>query len=139
MVLAIFSSVDDQRHICLSERSYRRRQPKNLRICCMLPIAVQPSDVLLILIVSVFAGIVGAVFGLGGGVIIVPFLSLMYPQIPYQVVAASSIVSVVATSSASAATYVRDHVTNIRLGMFLEMSTVAGALTGAISSAYLPD
>ena len=100
---------------------------------------IGPFDVLLILLVSVTAGIIGAVFGLGGGIIIVPFLSLAYPTIPFPVVAGASIVSVVATSSASAATYVRDHVTNIRLGMFLEMSTVAGALTGAIVSAYFPD
>ena len=103
------------------------------------PNVIGPLDVLLILLVSVTAGIIGAVFGLGGGIIIVPFLSLAYPTIPFPVVAGASIVSVVATSSASAATYVRDRVTNIRLGMFLEMSTVAGALMGATVSAYFPD
>jgi len=92
------------------------------------PNVIGPFDVLLILLVSVTAGIIGAVFGLGGGIIIVPFLSLAYPTIPFPVVAGASIVSVVATSRASAATYVRDHVTNIRPRMFLEMSTVAGAL-----------
>jgi len=49
-----------------------------------------------------------------------------------------SIVSVVATSSASAATYVQDHLTNLRLGMFLEIGTVAGAITGAFVSVFLP-
>jgi len=50
----------------------------------------------------------------------------------------ASIVSVVATSSASAATYVQDHLTNLRLGMFLEIGTVAGAITGAFVSVFLP-
>ncbi len=113
--------------------------PQVKRKILLDPNVIGPLDVLLILIVSVSAGMIGAVFGLGGGIIIVPFLSLAYPTIPFPVVAGASIVSVVATSSSSAATYVRDHVTNIRLGMFLEMSTVAGALTGAIVSTYFPD
>jgi len=60
------------------------------------PNVIGPLDVLLILLVSVTAGIIGAVFGLGGGIIIVPFLSLAYPTIPFPVVAGASIVSVVA-------------------------------------------
>src|SRR2546428_6739793 len=97
-----------------------------------------PLDVLLILLFSVTAGIIGAVFGLGGGIIMVPFLSLAYPTIPFPVVAGASIVSVLETSSASAATYVRHHVTKIRLGMFPPMSTVAGALTGTTRPSHFP-
>jgi len=86
--------------------------------------------VLEIFLVAILAGLIGALFGLGGGVLIIPFLTLV-EGIPVQFAVGASIVSVVATSSASAATYVQDHLTNLRLGMFLEIGTVAGAITGA--------
>ncbi len=90
-------------------------------------------QVIEIFLVSIAAGVVGALFGLGGGVLIIPFLTLV-EGIPVEFAVAASIVSVVATSSASAATYVQDHLTNLRLGMFLEIATVAGAITGAYVS-----
>src|SRR3989454_4616470 len=96
-----------------------------------------PVDVLVILLVSIIAGFVGALFGLGGGVLIIPFLTLV-EGVPVPLAVGASIVSVVATSSSSAATYVRDHLTNIRLGMFLEIGAVAGAITGAFVSVLLP-
>jgi len=96
-----------------------------------------PVDVLTILLVSIVAGFVGALFGLGGGVLIIPFLTLV-EGVPVPLAVGASIVSVVATSSASAATYVQDHLTNLRLGMFLEIGTVAGAITGAFVSVFLP-
>jgi uncharacterized protein len=96
-----------------------------------------PIDVLIILLVSIIAGLVGALFGLGGGVLIIPFLTLV-EGIPVPLAVGASIVSVVATSSASAATYVQDHLTNLRLGMFLEIGTVAGAITGAFVAVFLP-
>jgi uncharacterized membrane protein YfcA len=96
-----------------------------------------PGDVLVILLVSILAGFVGALFGLGGGVLIIPFLTLV-EGVPVPLAVGASIVSVVATSSASAATYVQDHLTNLRLGMFLEIGTVAGAITGAFVAAFLP-
>src|SRR5712691_1185742 len=91
--------------------------------------------VLEIFLVSIFAGLVGALFGLGGGILIIPFLTLV-EGIPVQFAVGASLVSVVATSSASAATYVQDHLTNLRLGMFLEIGTVAGAITGAYVSLF---
>ncbi len=91
--------------------------------------------VLEIFLVSIFAGLVGALFGLGGGILIIPFLTLV-EGIPVQFAVGASLVSVVATSSASAATYVQDHLTNLRLGMFLEIGTVAGAITGAYVSVF---
>lgn len=100
-------------------------------------IAPGPGDVLVILLVSIVAGLVGALFGLGGGVLIIPFLTLV-EGVPVPFAVGASIVSVVATSSASAATYVQDHLTNLRLGMFLEIGTVAGAITGAFVSVFLP-
>jgi len=96
-----------------------------------------PIDVLIILLVSIIAGLVGALFGLGGGVLIIPFLTLV-EGVPVPLAVGASIVSVVATSSASAATYVQDHLTNLRLGMFLEIGTVAGAITGAFVAVFLP-
>jgi len=96
-----------------------------------------PVDVLIIFLVSIVAGFIGALFGLGGGVLIIPFLTLV-EGVPVPLAVGASIVSVVATSSASAATYVQDHLTNLRLGMFLEIGTVAGAITGAFVSVFLP-
>lgn len=75
-------------------------------------------------------------FGLGGGILVIPFLTLV-EGVPVQLAVGASIVSVVATSSASAAAYVQDYLTNLRLGMFLETGTVAGALTGAFVASYL--
>ena len=94
-------------------------------------------ELLEILLVSILAGLVGAVFGLGGGVLIIPFLTL-FEGIPVPLAIGASLVSVVATSSASAATYVQDRLTNLRLGMFLEVGTVAGAITGAYVAIFLP-
>ncbi len=86
---------------------------------------------------SVGAGALGALLGLGGGVILVPVLTLMAGlNIHYAI--GASIVSVIATSSGAAATYVRDKITNLRLGMFLEMATTTGAVTGALVAGILP-
>ena len=100
-------------------------------------VVLGPVDVLIIFLVSIVAGFVGALLGLGGGVLIIPFLTLV-EGVPVPLAVGASIVSVVATSSASAATYVQDHLTNLRLGMFLEIGTVAGAITGAFVSVFLP-
>lgn len=79
--------------------------------------------------ISIVAGFVGAMAGMGGGVVIIPVLTLMGVDIKHAI--AISILSVIATSSGSASAYIRDHITNLKVGMFLEMFTIAGALTGA--------
>ncbi len=80
--------------------------------------------------VSFGAGIFGALLGLGGGVILVPALTLgLGIDIHYAI--GASIVSVIATSSGAAAVYLRDGITNIRVGMFLEVGTTVGAIFGA--------
>ena len=85
---------------------------------------------LITFVCAVFAGVLGALLGLGGGVIMVPVLTLaLGVDIHYAI--GASIVSVIATSSGAAATYVRDRITNLRIGMFLEMATTTGAITGA--------
>jgi uncharacterized membrane protein YfcA len=81
--------------------------------------------------ISIVAGVLGALLGLGGGIIIVPSLTLLL-GIPIHDAIAASIVSVVATSSAAAATYIRDRVANVRVGLFLEVGAVAGAIVGAL-------
>lgn len=85
---------------------------------------------------SVFAGLIGSLVGVGGGIIIVPALTLLL-GVDIRHAIAASIVAVVATSSSAASTYVRERITNIRLGMFLEISTTAGALTGALVAGFL--
>ncbi len=86
---------------------------------------------------SVLAGALGSLLGLGGGVIVVPVLTLIGGlNIHYAI--GASIVSVIATSSGAAATYVRDQITNIRLGMFLEVATTTGAVAGALVAGVLP-
>jgi uncharacterized protein len=80
-------------------------------------------------LVSIVAGFVGAMSGMGGGVILIPVLTLFGMDIKYAI--AVSIVSVIATSSGSASAYVRDRITNLKVGMFLEMFTIVGALAGA--------
>jgi uncharacterized protein len=86
---------------------------------------------------SLLAGFFGALTGLGGGVIIVPMLTLAFGvDIRYAV--GASLVSVIATSSGAAAAYVREGFTNIRVAMFLEIATTFGALFGAYLAAILP-
>jgi uncharacterized membrane protein YfcA len=83
----------------------------------------------LIALGALAAGFLGALTGLGGGVVIVPLLVLMKVDIHYAI--GASLVSVIATSSGAAASYVKEGYSNIRIGMFLEIATTFGALTGA--------
>jgi uncharacterized membrane protein YfcA len=90
----------------------------------------------LMFLFSVIAGIVGALVGVGGGILVVPALTLLF-GIPIQYAIGASIVSVIATSSGSASAYVRDRITNLRIGMFLEIGSTVGAVIGAVSSIAL--
>jgi uncharacterized membrane protein YfcA len=93
---------------------------------------MDPATFFLIVLMSSFvAGILGSLLGLGGGVIIVPVLTLALGVPPLFAIGAS-IVSVIATSSGAASAYVKDRITNLRIGMFLELATTTGAITGAI-------
>ena len=90
----------------------------------------------LVLSLSVVAGFVGSLTGLGGGVIIVPALALaLGVNIKYAI--GASLVSVIATSSGAAAAYVREGFSNIRIGMLLEIATTLGAIAGAILAAHV--
>jgi uncharacterized protein len=79
---------------------------------------------------AIFAGLLGALTGLGGGVVIVPALVLLF-KVDIRYAIGASLVSVIATSSGAAVAYVREGLSNIRIGMFLEVATTAGALLGA--------
>lgn len=81
-------------------------------------------------VTSILAGFLGALTGLGGGVVIVPVLCIAF-KIDLHYAIGASLVSVIATSSGAAAAYVRDGYSNIRIGMFLEVATTLGALLGA--------
>ena len=76
------------------------------------------------------AGLLGSLTGLGGGVVLIPLLTLLF-RVDIHYAIGASLVSVIATSSGAAAAYVRDGISNIRLGMFLEVATTVGAVAGA--------
>jgi len=84
----------------------------------------------LVFIVSIVAGLFGSLLGLGGGIIVIPALTLLF-GIDIRFAIGASIVSVIATSSGAAAAYVRERLTNLRVAMLLEVATTAGALSGA--------
>lgn len=82
------------------------------------------------------AGLVGSLTGLGGGVVLIPLLTLVF-KIDIHYAIGTSLISVIATSSGAAAAYVKEGITNIRLGMFLEMATTIGAIAGAVLATYV--
>lgn len=84
---------------------------------------------IILLLISIFAGFLGALLGLGGGLIIVPTLTLLF-NVDIRYAIAASLISIVATSSGAAASFLRDRLTNLRLAVLLEIGTVAGAMVG---------
>ncbi|WP_372491048.1 sulfite exporter TauE/SafE family protein [Paenibacillus mellifer] len=86
--------------------------------------------------IAILAGIVGSVLGLGGGIIVTPALTLLF-GVDINHAIGASIISVIATSSGSAVAYIRDRITNLRVGMFLEIATTVGAITGAFIGALI--
>src|SRR5579862_3076633 len=87
-------------------------------------------------VMSVAAGVLGALLGLGGGIIVIPALTLLL-HIDIRYAIGASIVSVIATSSGAAAAYVREHMTTLRVAMLLEIGTTTGALSGAYLAGVL--
>jgi len=85
---------------------------------------------------SLLAGFLGALTGLGGGVVIVPMLTLLF-HVDIRYAIGASLVSVIATSSGAAAAYVREGYSNIRIGMFLETATTVGAIVGAVIALHV--
>lgn len=89
-----------------------------------------------IFMMSLVAGTFGSILGLGGGIIVVPALTLLF-GFDYRTAVAASAVSIIATSSGAAISYLKQRVTNTRIAMLLEVGTTAGALVGAMVAAYL--
>ncbi|HET7456533.1 MAG TPA: sulfite exporter TauE/SafE family protein [Gemmatimonadaceae bacterium] len=83
------------------------------------------------------AGLLGALTGLGGGIVVVPMLTILF-HVDLRYAIGASLVSVIATSSGAAAAYVREGFTNVRVGIFLEVATTIGALTGAALAGVIP-
>ncbi|WP_324717456.1 sulfite exporter TauE/SafE family protein [Carboxydochorda subterranea] len=96
-----------------------------------------PLSFLTVFGLSIAAGFIGSLLGLGGGIIVTPVLTT---GLGYNIrhVIGASLVSVIATSSGAAAAYVKDRLTNLRIAMFLEMATTLGAIGGAYVSGLLP-
>ena len=91
---------------------------------------------LLTFAISIIAGVLGSLLGLGGGIIVVPVLTLFF-HIDIRYAIGASIVSVIASSSGAAAAYVRERMTNLRVAMLLEIATTTGALSGAFLAGVL--
>ncbi len=88
-------------------------------------------EILQFILIAVLAGFLGSLVGLGGGIIITPALTILFGfEIKYAI--GASIVAVIATSSGSAIAFVKDHVSNMRVGMLLEVFTTAGGVVGAL-------
>ena len=92
---------------------------------------------LLVTVGSFAAGLLGALTGLGGGIIVVPMLTLLF-HVDIRYAIGASLVSVIATSSGAAAAYVREGYTNVRVGILLEVATTIGALIGAVLAGITP-
>jgi len=84
---------------------------------------------------AIAAGLLGAITGLGGGVVLIPLLTIIF-KVDIHYAIGTSLISVIATSSGAAAAYVKEGFSNIRIGMFLELATTFGAITGVFIAIY---
>jgi len=91
--------------------------------------------ILILFLVSIFAGLFGSLVGLGGGIVVIPALTILL-GVNIHLAIGASIVAIIGTSSGAASTYVKDKVTNLRVGMFLELASATGAIVGAALAAY---
>jgi uncharacterized membrane protein YfcA len=90
---------------------------------------------LVVFLFSIAAGIFGSIVGLGGGVVVIPVLTILL-GVNIHFAIGASIVAIIGTSSGAASAYVKDKVTNLRVGMFLELASTSGAIFGAAIAAY---
>lgn len=91
----------------------------------------------LVAVGAYLAGLLGALTGLGGGLVVVPMLTLLF-HVDLRYAVGASLVSVIATSSGAAAAYVREGFTNVRIGILLEVATTVGAVLGAVLAGFTP-
>src|SRR5215831_12077743 len=92
---------------------------------------------ILVLLASLLAGFGGSLIGLGGAILMTPILTIFF-GVPIRLAIGASVVSIIATSSGAAAAYVRDHITNLRVGMSMEVATTLGAIGGALLAVVTP-
>src|SRR5579864_2248118 len=90
----------------------------------------------IVFLIAALAGFLGALTGLGGGVVVTPALTLLL-GVDLRYAIGASLVSVIATSSGAAAAYLKEGFSNIRIGMFLEIATTLGAIFGAFLAAIV--
>jgi uncharacterized protein len=106
-------------------------------VLAFLTLAISPIEFVIVLaLFSVVAGLVGALLGLGGGFFMVPVMIVLF-GVDAQTAIIASLVSVIATSSGSAAAYVKEGLSDLRVAMFLEVATVVGGIVGAVISVTL--
>lgn len=94
------------------------------------------SEIIILFLGAISAGLLGSLTGLGGGVIIIPLLTLGF-GVPMHYAIGASLISVIGTSSGAAVAFVKEGFTNMRIGMFLEIATTSGAIAGALVSGML--
>jgi uncharacterized protein len=92
--------------------------------------------VLLVALTGIAAGLVGSLTGLGGALIVIPVLVIAF-GVDFPTAAGAGLMTILATSSTTGAAYLRDRLTDLRIGMFLEIATVPGALVGATATVFL--
>jgi uncharacterized membrane protein YfcA len=92
---------------------------------------------LILLAGAYLAGLVGSLTGLGGGVVVIPLLTLVF-HVDIRYAIGAALLASIANSSGAASAYVKEGITNIRLGMFLEIATTIGAVAGAVIAVYTP-
>lgn len=94
------------------------------------------SFTIILLLSSYLAGLLGSLTGLGGGVVVIPVLTLVF-GVDFHYAIGAALVASIATSSGSGSAYVKEGITNVRLGMFLEIATTIGAVVGAVVAVWL--
>lgn len=118
----------------------RRVQDRSSGQDILTPFAiVSAMDLLLalgVIIIAILAGIVGSMFGIGGGIIIIPALTIVL-GLPIKDAIGASLIGVIASSTGAASRYVGQGIVNIRLGMMLEPATTIGSMVGAVLAVYL--
>jgi uncharacterized protein len=92
--------------------------------------------VLLVALTGIAAGLVGSLTGLGGALIVIPILVIAF-GVDFPTAAGAGLMTILATSSTTGAAYLRDRLTDLRIGMFLEIATVPGAILGATATVFL--
>ena len=85
---------------------------------------------------SIAAGLLGALVGIGGGILIVPILTIAF-KVPVQYAIGASIIAVIGTSSGAASAFVKDRISNFKIGTFLNVATTVGAIFGSVTSIFL--